>query len=114
MQKQRLGINIPTYVNKNNHHFNFMLMKRTTDGNDDDFFTVQANVVDDNISLYHFIAITLHTYLYYYYLQISKINHSQWSIIIQSVAHDHLERRKVITSTERKTNLSTQLWSSGL
>jgi len=28
-----------TFLNKNNHHFNCMLMKWTTDGNDDGFFT---------------------------------------------------------------------------
>jgi hypothetical protein len=27
------------YLNKNNHHFNFILMKGATDGNDDGFFT---------------------------------------------------------------------------
>ena len=29
-----------TFLNENNHHFNFMLMKRTTDGNDNGFLTV--------------------------------------------------------------------------
>jgi hypothetical protein len=27
------------YLNKNNHYFNFILMKGATDGNDDGFFT---------------------------------------------------------------------------